>query len=148
MATKTDTPGVGINADLKPRLIKHYGSDQKRKVRSIRVPGTSLRFGFTRDEGEAGFFQSALYSTHLGAILRAPDESVRGQVRPGRILDEFDLGAGKVTNIGVTALANDSNWTAETAEPLSTLNVQKYINWGTGTTPAEPYNWKLQTQSE
>jgi len=146
MATKSDTSHVGLCGSLKP--VKHYGSDQKRsRVRSVRVPKLG-RFAYTRDEGEGDLFTTDIFSTHLGAVLRAPDRSVRGQMQKGEILDEFDLGSGKVTNIGVTALANDSNWTAETAEPLSTLNVQKYINWGTGTTAAEPYNWKLQTQAE
>src|SRR5271166_162441 len=148
MATKTDTSHVGLRGDLKPRLIKHYGSDAKKgRVHQVRVPGFG-RFGFTRDEGEADLFATALYSTHLGAILRAPDRSIRGAIQKGEILDEFDLGSGKVTNIGVTALANDSNWTAETTTPINTFNVMKYMNWGTGTTPAESYNWKLQTQKE
>lgn len=147
MGTKTNTSSVGIVGSLKPRLVKHYGSDQKRKVHSIRIPKFG-RFAFSRDEGEADLFVTNLVSTHLGAILRAPDRSVRGRMQKGEILDEFDLGSGKVTNIGVTALANDSNWTAETVEPLNTFNVQKYVNWGTGTSAAEPYNWKLETQKE
>jgi hypothetical protein len=148
MASKTDNFNVGLSADLKPRLVKHYGSEQKKsKVRSIGIPGLG-RFAHTRDNGEADLFTTRMFSTSLGAILRAPDVSIRGRVRPGPILDEFDLGSGKVTNIGVTALANDSNWTAETAEPLNTFEVQKFINWGTGATAAEAYNWKLQTQAE
>lgn len=91
---------------------------------------------------------SQMLSTRLGAILRAPEYSRRGQMHLGPVIDEFDLGSGLVTNIGVTALANDSNWTAETAEPLNTLNVCKYINWGTGATAAAQTDWKLQTQAE
>lgn len=147
MATKTDTPGVGINADLKPRLIKHYGSDQKRKVHSIKIPKFG-RFAFTRDPGEASLFMNDMLSTHLGAILRAPDRSIRGQIQKGQILDEFDLGSGMVTNIGVTALANDSNWFANTTENLATFNTQKFMNWGTGTTAAAATDWRLKTQSE
>lgn len=146
MATKTDSSNVGFSADLKPRLIKHYGTDSKKgKVRSVRVPGFG-RFAFTRDEGEADLFTTDMFSSHLGAILRAPDRSIRGQIRPGEILDEFDLGSGKVTNIGVTALANDSKWFANENENLATFNTQKYMNWGKGTNAAEAYNWKLQTQ--
>lgn len=136
MATQTDTSSVGLVGTLKPR-----------KAHSVRISGFG-RFAYTPDEGEADLFTTALISTHLGAIHRAPDHSVRGQMRRGEILNEFDLGSGKVTNVGVTALANDSNWTAETAEPLNTFNVQRFINWGTGVTPAEAYNWKLQAQAE
>lgn len=146
MATKSDTSNVGLHGSLKPR--KHYGSDQKKsRVRSVKVPGVG-RIGFTRDEGEAGLFSSDLYSTNLGAILRAPDRSIRGVIQPGEILDEFDLGSGKVTNVGVTALANDSNWTAETTAPINTFNVMRFMDWGKGVTAAEPYNWKLQEKVE
>lgn len=145
--TRTTDNNVGMSADLKPRLIKHYGSDQKRKVHTLRVPGFG-RFAFSRDEGSGDLFTTNMISTHLGAILRDPDESVRGQVRPGKIVDEFDLGSGKVTNIGVTAMANDSNWTTKMAEPLNTLNILKYMNWGTGVGAEQSYNWKLETQAE
>src|ERR1700677_589275 len=144
---KTATPGIGIKASMKPRLLKSGQNPKKSKVYSFIVPKFG-RFAFTRDPGEAQLFMSQMISTHLGAILRGPEYSRRGQMHLGPILDEFDLGSGLVTNIGVTALANDSNWTAETAEPLNTLNVCKYINWGTGPTPAAQTDWKLQTQAE
>lgn len=106
------------------------------------------RFAFTRDPGEAGLFMNQMISTHLGAIHRGPAYSKRGQMHQGVILDEFDLGSGLVTNIGVTALANDSNWQIEAAEPINTLNVCKYINWGTGATAAAQTDYQLQTPAE
>jgi hypothetical protein len=136
--TKTATPDIGISASLKPRLLKSAQNPKKSKVYSFVIPKFG-RFAYTRDPGEAKLFMSQMISTHLGAIVRQPD---------GKIIDEIDLGSGLVTNIGVTALANDSNWTAETAEPLNTLNVCKYINWGTGATAAAQTDWKLQTQAE
>lgn len=146
MAKTQNTQGVGFGGSLKPKLIKGEGS-KKSKVYSIHLPKLG-RFAYTRDPGEAGLFKTAQFTTSLGAILYAPDRSVRGQVRKGEILDEFDLGSGLITNIGVTALANDSNWFANTTENLATLNTLKYMNWGTGTTAAAQTNWRLQTQAE
>lgn len=143
---KTATPGIGLRAQMKPRPLSGQ-NPKKSKVYSFIVPKFG-RFAFTRDPGEANLFMSQMISTHLGAILRGPEYSKRGQMHLGPILDEFDLGSGLVTNIGVTALANDSNWQTEVAEPINTLNVCKYINWGTGATAAAQTNWKLQTQAE
>lgn len=132
---KTTTPEMGINASLKPRLI---GATKKSKVYSFTIPRFG-RFAYTRDPGEASMFMSNMISTHLGAIVRQPD---------GKIVDEIDLGSGLVTNVGVTALANDSNWQTEAAEPINTLNVCKYINWGTGVTAAAATDYQLQTPAE
>ena len=143
MATSDGT--VGISASMKPKLVKD--GSKKSRIYGFSVPKLG-RFAFSRDNGEASLFFREMVSTHLYAILRAPDESVRGQMRPGRILDEFDLGSGKVTNVGVTALANDSNWFANTTENLATLNVLKFMNWGTGTNEGEAFNFKLQSQAE
>lgn len=132
---KTTTPEMGINASLKPRLIR---ATKKSKVYSFTIPKFG-RFAYTRDPGEASLFMSSMISTHLGAIIRQPD---------GKIVDEIDLGSGLVTNVGVTALANDSNWQTEAAEPINTLNVCKYINWGTGVTAAAATDYQLQTPAE
>jgi len=135
---KADTPDIGISASLKPRLLKSGQNPKKSKVYSFVVPKFG-RFAYTRDPGEAKLFMSQMISTHLGAIVRQPD---------GKIVDEFDLGSGLVTNIGVTALANDSNWQTEAAEPINTLNVCKYANWGTGVTAAAQTDFQLQTPAE
>lgn len=138
MMAKTTAPDIGISASLKPRLLKSGQNPNKSRVYSFIIPKFG-RFAYTRDPGEAKMFMSQMISTHLGAIVRQPD---------GKIVDEIDLGSGLVTNIGVTALANDSNWQTEVAEPINTLNVCKYINWGTGATAAAQTDWKLQTQAE
>lgn len=57
-----------------------------------------------------------------------------------------DLGSGLVTNVGVLALANDSNWSATNA--LNSLFAKmKYHATGTGTTAAAATDIKLQTAS-
>jgi hypothetical protein len=131
---KTPANTMGMSASLKPRLI----SDKRSKVYSFVIPKFG-RFAYTRDPGEAKMFLGEMFRSHLGAIIREPD---------GRIIDEIDLGSGLITNIGVTALANDSNWQTEAAEPINTLNVCKYHDWGTGATAAAQTDFKLQTKSE
>jgi hypothetical protein len=136
---------MGMGGSLKPKLLKE---SKKSKIYGFSVPKLG-RFAFSRDNGEASLFFREMLSTNLRAIHRAPNRSIRGAMRPGEILGEYDLGSGKVTNIGVTSLANDSNWKANTTENLATLNLQKFMLWGTGKAgAAEPYNWKLETQSE
>jgi len=135
MMVRTQTPGATFGGSLKPRLLK---GNKMSKVYSFSVPKFG-RFAYTRDPGEAKLFGNSMISTHLGAIVRQPD---------GKIVDEIDLGSGVVTNIGVTALANDSNWTTENTEPINTLNVCKYMNWGTGTTPAAQTDYQLQSPIE
>lgn len=145
MAT-TDT-SVGLGASLKPRLIKKGESSKKSRIYGFSIPKLG-RFAFSRDNGEASLFFREMVSTNLSAIHRGPDRSIRGRMQKGEILGEYDLGSGKVTNVGVTALANDSNWLANTTENLATLNVLKFMNWGTGTNEGEAFNWKLQAQAE
>jgi hypothetical protein len=145
--TITKTPGTGFNASLKPKLIKSGQNPNKSKIYSFIVPKFG-RFAFTRDPGEASMFMTDMIKTHLGAIVRGPDYSRRGAMHLGPILEERDLGSGLVTNLGCTALANDSNWTAETAEPLNTLNVCKYMDWGKTETAAAVYQYKLLAKVE
>src|ERR1035441_4127892 len=105
MMAKTKTTGLGMGGSLKPKL-----TNKRSKVYSFVIPKFG-RFAYTRDPGEAGMFLSSMLKTHLGAIIREPD---------GRIIEEYDLGSGLITNIGVTALANDSNWITEAADRKST----------------------------
>lgn len=146
MMAKTATPNMGISASLKPRLLKSGQNPKKSKVYGFTLPKRLGRFAYTRDPGEASLFSRNMLSTHLGAILRAPDYSRRGQMHLGPIIDEFDLGSGMVTNVGVQALALDSTWFANTTENLATFNTQKFMNWGKGTEVAAQTNWRLQKQ--
>jgi hypothetical protein len=139
---KTRSTAMGMGGSLKPKLLK---GSKRSKVYSFTLPKIG-RFAWTSDPGEAKLFARNMISTNLGAILRGPDYSKRGQMHIGPILDEFDLGSGVVTNVGVTALALDSTWFANETENLATLNTLKFMNWGTGTTAAAQTNWRLQKQ--
>ena len=143
---KTKTPGAAFGGNLKPKLIKSAQNPKKSKIYGFTLPKLG-RFAYTRDPGEASLFTRDMVSTHLGAILRAPDYSRRGQMHLGHIIDEFDLGSGMVTTLGVTALANDPFWTKEVAaENLATLTVCKWIDWGIGTAETHEWNFKLETK--
>lgn len=57
----------------------------------------------------------------------------------------LDLGSGVVTNIGVTAMSSDYNWSASLA--LATLKLANNHASGTGATAAAATDFKLQTPS-
>jgi hypothetical protein len=139
---KTKNTSMGMGGSLKPKKLR---GNKQSKVYSFTTRKFG-RFAWTSDPGEAKLFARDMISTHLGAILRGPDYSKRGQMHLGPILDEFDLGSGVVTNVGVTALALDSTWFANTNENLATLNTLKFMNWGKGTEAAAQTNWRLQKQ--
>lgn len=63
--------------------------------------------------------------------------------RDGRTV--LDLGSGLVTNIGVTAMSTDYNWSASLA--LATLKLANNHASGTGATAAAATDFKLQTPS-
>lgn len=97
----------------------------------MKIPGLG-RLMFTRDKGDSSLFSSEVFSTNLTAFHRDGD---------GVIRHIYDLGSGLVTNVGVTALANDFAW-AQNAQTL------KLANWhasGTGTTAAAATDIALQT---
>ena len=141
---KTKNTNVGMSASLKPKRIKE---SKKSKVYGFTFPKLG-RFAFSRDNGEADLFFRTMVTTNLRAIHRAGDRSIRGAMQKGEILGEYDLGSGFVTNVGVTALANDSNWFANTTENLATFNTLKYMMWGTGTVESTAGYWRLETQAE
>jgi hypothetical protein len=90
--------------------------------RSFRVPGLG-RLWITRDSGDSTLMASEVFATNLTAFHFDGDGSIK---------HIHDLGSGLVTNVGVTALANDFAW-AQNAQTL------KLANWhasGTGVTAA------------
>jgi hypothetical protein len=107
---------------MKPRLIL---PPAPRKSRVLRTP--LGRFGYTRDKGGGDLFGSLLLSTRLRAIVRDP---------AGRVIDEIDLGSGKVTNVGALALANDFAIAGVATNPVNLFSLCKWHAWGTGTTEA------------
>jgi hypothetical protein len=126
-----------MSASLKPNLIRPFGSQQK-KVRSFSVPGLG-RIAFSRDAGEAGLFSQHFLATRLRAIVTDP---------LGRIVEERDLGSGKVTNAGVLCLANDAvGWPVEASAPSNTFAWTKYHSWGIGTTAEKVEQLVLTTPS-
>jgi hypothetical protein len=89
------------------------------------------RFLFTRDPGSSDQPSDLQFQTHLGAVLRRGDGSTR----------TFDLGSGKVTNVGVMAMSYDWQW----AQNAQTLKLANYHACGIGTTPEAQTDIALQT---
>lgn len=58
-----------------------------------------------------------------------------------------DLGSGLVTNVGVTALANDHAWASPSAAAINTIKLSNFHATGTGATAAAATDIKLQTVS-
>lgn len=120
---------ASFSGDLKTRVIR---APQPHRARSVRTPFGRLIF--TRDTGDATLMSSEVFATHLSAIHRDGD---------GGIKEEYDLGSGLVTNVGVLAMANDFAWSAQLN--LSTLGTQNFHATGTGTTAAAATDVTMQT---
>jgi hypothetical protein len=119
---------AAFNGDLQTRLIR---PTKPHRARSVRVP----KFGrilFTRDQGDSTTFAREYFSTNLTAVHRDGD---------GVVKDIYDLGSGLVTNVGVTALANDFAW----AQNAQTLKLSNWHASGTGATAAAATDIALQT---
>lgn len=93
------------------------------------------RVGFTRDRGDAGIFGREQFMSHAWAQHRDGD---------GKLINEYDLGSGLVTNAGVNMMAMDPTWITA-ATPFSTLGSMKYHSTGTGATAAAASDFYLQT---
>jgi hypothetical protein len=118
-----------FQGDLDTRLIRSPGPHS---AKSLRTP-----FGrviFTKDKGDSTMLAREHFQTNLCAVHRDGD---------GVVKDEYDLGSGLVTNIGVLALANDPFWSASLN--LSTLGTQNFHAVGTGTTAAAATDFQMQT---
>lgn len=113
---------LSFRTSMTPRLIR---PPAPRKSRVLRTP--LGRFGYTRDKGGGDLFSSLLLSTRLRAIVR--DEA-------GRLVEEIDLGSGKVTNVGALALANDFAIAGVATNPVNLFSLCKWHAWGTGTSEA------------
>lgn len=60
---------------------------------------------------------------------------------------ELDLGSGLVTNVGVTAMANDWNWASPSGAAINTLKLANWHASGIGATAAAATDIILQTNS-
>ena len=125
---------VGMSGVLEQRVIK---SPRPHKGRRLRIPKLGQLI-MTRDPGEGGFWGSHYFSTHLQATHRNP---------AGEIVENYDLGSGLVTNIGVFSMANDLAWlwTGGAGTGPSTLGAQNFQAWGTGATAAAATDFRIQT---
>lgn len=65
----------------------------------------------------------------------------------GKLVEEYDLGSGLVTNIGVLALANDMNWASPSAAAVNLFKLLRFHASGTGVAAAATSDYKLQTPS-
>lgn len=122
------TSSAAFDGTLTTRVIR---SPKPGRARSLRLPGLG-RIIFTRDPGESGAFSSEMFATNVSAVHRDGD---------GQLVHEYDLGSGLVTNVGVTALANDFAW----AQNCQTLKLSNFHATGTGTTTAAATDLQLQT---
>lgn len=123
---------MGMSGELTTRVSR---APQPGRRFSMRVPGGRLMFQRQRESGL--IVASEMFATQLRATHRDGD---------GKIIHQYDLGSGAVTNVGVLALANDFNW----PNPTTAINVIKNSNFhasGTGATAAAATDIKLQTPS-
>lgn len=97
-----------------------------------------LRGGDDAAISAADFFQTRLRMHHRNARGEVVDHSDTHNVGSDGAID---LGSGLVTNVGVTALANDFAW----AQNCQTLKLANYHAVGTGTTAAAATDLQLQT---
>lgn len=121
-----------IDAELALSGVLHT---RRQRVRSLRLPG-GLRVGWTRDQGGAAIFNSALFDTNLTATIRDAKD---------RVIDRVPLGSGKVTNAGALALGYDFNCPGVSGAPANLFANLKYHGWGTGAGTENEKDIKLET---
>jgi hypothetical protein len=122
---------LGMQGELRAFISRAANPHSARTI--VRVPGMG-RLLFTRDPGDARTLASEAFITRLLADHYDGD---------GKIVDQYDLGSGVVTNVGVLAMANDFAWSATLN--LSTLGTQNFVATGTGATAATANDFRMQT---
>ena len=120
---------LGFQGDLESRIIR---APKPKKAHQFRTPFGRLIF--TRDTGDSLKTAREYFQTNLTAFHRDGD---------GKLKHIHDLGSGLVTNVGVLAMANDFNWSAQLN--LSTIGTQNFHATGTGDTAAAATDIALQT---
>lgn len=124
----------GFSSALDTKVIRARGPHS---ARGFRVPGLG-RVMFTRDPGDGGLFAREVFLSELSAVHRDGD---------GALVDQYDLGSGLVTDVGVLSLANDFAWPAPSAAAINILRLANFHASGTGATAAAVTDIKLQTPS-
>jgi len=122
---------VGMSGDLVADVLR---SPKLHKARGIRTPFG--RIYFTKDKGESTLFSKEWFSTNTTARHFDGD---------GKLIHEYDLGSGAVTNVGVLSMANDFAWAGVSAAPQATLALANFHATGTGTNAAAATDVVLQT---
>lgn len=110
------------------RRHRHHG------VRSIRIPGIG-RIMFSDDPGDATLLSREWFSSALSCVHR----------RDGEVIAERDFGSGKVTNVGVLAMANDFAWAGVSGETMATLAQSNWHATGTGSGAAAVEQIELES---
>lgn len=111
-------------------------------MKEINIPlpwGGRLHIVF--EKNGAAHINGLKFGTKLEATVFHNDRN-----QGSMILAEEDLGSGLVTNVGVSALANDFAWSVTNA-PNNLFRFLKYHASGTGATAAAATDIKLQTAS-
>jgi len=138
-----------------------FGSRPHRLMEILRL-GPLGRLLFTRDPGQATSIMA--FNSHLGALqvrdrrqLSERDLCLREgwawrrrpvwrEMPDGRFARGYDLGSGLVTNIGVLALAGDSQW-PQTTIVTNLFKLLKYHASGKGVTAAAFTDIQIETDS-
>lgn len=124
---------IAMSGILDSKVVRDPRPTPRHKARSVRIPCLG-RLILTRDPGEASYLASDYFQSNLSGVHRDGD---------GAIKDVYDWGSGLVTNIGVLAMCNDWQWSAQLN--LSTLGTQNFHAWGTGATAPAATDYKMQT---
>lgn len=116
-------------------------------LRAIRVPIVGGRLAYlprTEDAAVSArmLFGTRLYALHLDKHGHPINDKV-AEFRPGM---GYDLGSGLVTNIGVLALAGDSQW-PQTSIVTNLFKLLKYQASGKGVTAAAFTDIQIETDS-
>jgi hypothetical protein len=105
-------------------------------MKAFNLPFKKGRLIWAPERENALLAASEFFATNLRATKFDGD---------GKLVHEYDLGSGLVTNVGVLAMANDFAWAGVSGAPVSTLAVCKFMATGTGTTSAAATDITLQT---
>ncbi len=122
---------LGMSGDLGTHVTRGARTHPVRTL--LRLPALG-RVLFTRDRGSARILANQVFATNLQADKYDGDH---------KLVHQYDLGSGLVTNVGVLAMANDFAWSASLN--LSTLGTQNFHATGTGATAAAATDVTLQT---
>lgn len=122
-----DQSNLGMSGELGIQQVA-YGPRGRHphRVRQVRLPGLG-RVMFSRDRGDSVMLAREYFQTNLCAVHRDGD---------GKVVHEYDLGSGLVTNVGVLHMANDFAWAQPSGAATSTIGTINYHATGTNSTAA------------